>query len=140
MGTRLFSVASSLVPALLFLVLPATAEEKAGPGEAVFDMRERSAFTVEQSPPGPIVMLTRGQYAPCTTTPDKEVKAYPKLKSKRPLYGKVTFDPDPVTRKGIEFHFVLDESGEPPAGEEKQDNKKPQGKEDSKSRSRKPVG
>jgi len=82
--------------------------------EAVFEMREVSAFQAGVgagwSP------LARGQAAVCKTEPDKEVKAYPKLRSKRPLYGSVTFDASRTDPKaGIKFHFVLDESGEAPA-------------------------
>jgi len=87
---------------------PATAEE------AAFEMREVSAFQAGVgagwSP------LARGQAAVCKTEPDKEVKAYPKLRSKRPLYGSVTFDASRTDPKaGMKFHFVLDESGEAPA-------------------------
>ena len=53
--------------------------------------------------------------------PNKQVKTYPKLKSKRPLYGSVTFDADFLNPKvGKTFHFVLDESGDKaPAAKEK---------------------
>jgi hypothetical protein len=99
------------------LAAGAPAAEKAGPGEAVFEMREISAF--DKSDINQNRWLTSGQYAECSTDPDKEVRAYPKLKSKHPLYGKVAFDRGLSNRKGIEFHFVLDESGESPATEEK---------------------
>ena len=80
-------------------------------------MREVSVFgknDIQQRP-----LLTRGAYAECSTEPDKEVKAYPKLKSKRPLYGKFQFDPDWSHGKSIEIHFVLDESGDASIPEEK---------------------
>ncbi|MGD0517437.1 MAG: hypothetical protein ABSA26_07880, partial [Thermoguttaceae bacterium] len=113
---------------LLFLcVAPsffAIAEDKTDPEEAVFEMREVSAFDKTDSSQGR--SLTRGQYAPCSTEPDKEVKVYPKLQSKHPLYGKVKFhvngsSDDP--HAGIEFHFVLDESGQAPENDETTEDK-----------------
>jgi hypothetical protein len=61
----------------------------------------------------------------CDTMPRKEVKAYPELKSKRPLYGSVTFDRDSLDPKGRKtFYFVLDESGvKKPAAAEKETDK-----------------
>ena len=88
-----------------------------GSEEVVFELREISAFGKGENES---YHLTRGQLAQCSETPDKEVKAYPKLKSKHPLYGKVKFGEDrldPGKGEGIEFHFVLDESGETPKNE-----------------------
>jgi hypothetical protein len=108
------------VAAIVFSSPPtvATAEEE----EAVFPMREVSAFDKSDSEHGRL--LTRGEYAECTAEPDKEVKAYPKLKSKCPLYGKVKFDRFWGDGTGIEFHFVLDESGEAPPSEKENELKK----------------
>ncbi len=97
------------------------AAEKPDAEEAVVEMREVSAFNKGDVNRGR--MLTRGQYAECSTEPDKEVKAYPKLKSKRPLYGRLSFDRSISNRKGIEFRFVLDESGEAPPSDEKAEEK-----------------
>jgi hypothetical protein len=88
------------------------AEKDVAPKVASFEMREVSAFEKTDYQSGR--MLTRGQYATCSNKPDKEVKAYPKLQSKHPLYGKVKFIDD-RKGKGIEYHFVLDQSGEKPA-------------------------
>ena len=124
MGARFWSTAGGLTLVFVFLDSAAVfaADEKTGPEEAVFEMREQSVLTPERGHVDR--MLTRGQYVQCGTTPFKEVKTYPKLKSKRPLYGKVKFDPDPANRKGIEFFFVLDESGEAESGgQEKKDGK-----------------
>ena len=96
---------------------------KAAPQEAVFAMREVSVFDLGGTRLDHI-RLIRGQSATCSTLPDKTVKAYPKLKSKRPLYGKVEFDRGFSGGKGIEFHFVLDESGEAPRGEKKKEETK----------------
>jgi hypothetical protein len=98
------------------------AGEGAGPEEAVFEMREVSAFDKSDGNGGG--SLTRGQYAECSTEPDKGVKAYPKLKSQRPLYGKLLFDRNLSSGKASEFHFVLDESGEAPPSAEKGEEKK----------------
>jgi hypothetical protein len=73
--------------------------------EAVFELKEISATTADRP-------VTQGQRFSCTTEPDEEVKAYPKLRSKQPLYGKAVFGVDPISGKGSEFHFVLDESAE----------------------------
>ena len=45
-------------------------------------------------------------------------KSLSQAEVKAPLYGKFLFDRDFARGKSIEFHFVLDESGEPPPGEE----------------------
>ena len=91
---------------------PKTPPKPAESGEAVFEMREVSAF--EESADA-WYRLLRGQLVQCKTEPDKEVKVYPKLKSKRPLYGEVVLDRSLTDPKaGLKFHFVLDESGETP--------------------------
>jgi len=104
------------IPLLLgsVLVRPAGAD-----GEAVFEMREVAVFESTQSQE-----LARGQYAQCETEPDEKVKVYPKLKSKRPLYGVIKFARDPYEpESGVEYRFVVDESGDaaptdvPPAKE-----------------------
>jgi hypothetical protein len=97
---------------VFFAATVAAAEKDVAPEEAVFAMREVSAFEKNDTASGR--MLTRGQFAACSDQPDKAVKAYPKLKSKHPLYGKVQFGRD-GKGKGIEYHFVLDQSGETPA-------------------------
>ena len=66
--------------------------------------------------------LAVGDFAACSNEPDEAVKAYPKLKSKHPLYGTFHFDHNMATGKSIAIRFVLDESGEtPPAEEDKGD-------------------
>jgi hypothetical protein len=83
-------------------------------GEAVFEMREVSVFKSTRSQD-----LVRGQSAQCETEPNEDVTAYPELKSKRPWYGVVKFARDymkPDT--GLEFHFVIDESGDTQPAEE----------------------
>ena len=85
-------------------------------------MREVSTLeknAIQESP----YRLAVGQYAECSTQPDKAVKAYPKLNSKHPLYGTLLFDRDISTGKSNGIHFVLDESGETPPVEEKQEKK-----------------
>lgn len=79
----------------------------------VFTMEEATAFGKDDVSGMVHYRYPRGQLATCGTTPNRDVKAYPKLKSKRPLYGSITFDSftyDP--RPGITYHFVLDQSGE----------------------------
>lgn len=114
------------LPALALMAaepgVAAGAEDAETEGETVFEMREVPVFSRSDS--RVFSRLVRGQSAQCDTEPNEEVKAYPKLKSKRPFYGTVTFDReyyDP--NSGKEFHFVVDESGEAlaaaPAAEEK---------------------
>ncbi len=80
----------------------------------VFTMQEVSAFEFGKDTPGRYP-IPRGPYARCTASPRREVKAYPKLKAQRPLYGAVNFGGDPLDPKsGKTFYFVLDASGEEP--------------------------
>jgi len=56
-----------------------------------------------------------GQSGRATPAKSPEVKAYPKLNSKQPLYGVVVFGMNRMDRPGAgpaKYHFVLDESGE----------------------------
>lgn len=79
--------------------------------QAVFEMRETPVFgaTYDAS----FHQLTRGQVADCRSEPHDRVKAYPELRSKRPWYGTIKFGRDFYNpAEGIEFHFVIDESGQ----------------------------
>jgi hypothetical protein len=89
------------------------AEKDAKPAQdvAVFEMREISVFDESDIPPWEIVV---GQFGSCSKDRNSAVKAYPKLRSKHPLYGETAFGANPVTgEKGKTYYFVLDESGEP---------------------------
>ena len=95
----------------------ATADKKAGKKlvtePAVFALDEVPAFGKEQRGGTTRYHYPSGAYAVCSPVPNKDVKAYPTLKSKRPMYGSITFDRDPRDPKaGRTFYFVLDESGE----------------------------
>lgn len=65
--------------------------------------------------------VMRGEYAQCSTEPFKAVKAYPKLNSKQPLYGKLQFDRSLANIEGVAIYFVLDESGKIPRSAENAD-------------------
>jgi hypothetical protein len=92
--------------------LPAVASDQ----ETVFPLQEVSALKYGTREDRHAHYLLRGQAVQLSTEPDKQVKAYPQLKSKRPYYGKVTFGWNMAQPKsGIEYHFVIDESGERPA-------------------------
>jgi hypothetical protein len=81
--------------------------------EAVFEMQAVSVFDEAQDNMQFGLQLLEGQYALCDREPRDEVKAYPELKSSRALYGSVVFGEDYFDAGGgIEFHFVLDESGD----------------------------
>ena len=115
---------------LVFLFLGSAAsfaadeDKKTGGEESVFEMREVSAFEKNDITNRP---LTRGASVLCSNEPDKDVKAYPKLNSKKPLYGKLQIDRNSASGKAVEYHFVLDESGEiPPVEEKKPEEPKPE--------------
>jgi hypothetical protein len=96
---------------------PALDNPKTGGEEATVEMREVSALEKNEiSSNGSLMRWVHGE---CSIEPDKAVKTYPKLKSKEPLYGKFVFDRERFGGKSIEYHFVLDESGETPKGEKK---------------------
>ncbi len=120
MGSRRWTIRSRLglvlvapaVAAVFLATAPTAAAEQTDTAEeAVFEMREVSIFGRGES--RDFNRLTRGQHAECETEPNEDVKAYPKLESKRPYYGTVTFGRSPYEPdSGMKFHFVIDESGE----------------------------
>ncbi len=102
------------------------AASKAGPagkspaltGPAVFKLDEVPVFGKEEGAAGSPGRYPGGQYVQCSTQPSKQVKRYPKLNSKKPLYGSVVFDGSFVDPSvGTVFHFVLDQSGDAPLAE-----------------------
>jgi hypothetical protein len=99
---------------------------------AVFAMEEVPAFSEQHAVvvafavPGTARTIRysypRAPYIVAHNVPSREVKAYPKFQSKRPLYGSMTLDNDSRDSKSARtFYFVLDESGEtkPAAAENK---------------------
>jgi hypothetical protein len=91
---------------------------------AEFPMTEVPAFGKEEVDGKTRYNYPSGAFTMCSPAPNKEVKAYPELKSKRPLYGAVMFDAGSSNVKARKvFCFVLDESGEkkPEAAEKKTD-------------------
>jgi len=83
-------------------------------GPVTFKLEEAPAYGKEQMPGGQQFRYPQGQYAQCNDRPNPAVKAYPKLNSKRPLYGSVNFDANYYEGKaGVTYHFVLDESAKP---------------------------
>ena len=77
--------------------------------EAVFEMREVPAL---EKPAGPEpTWLMIGQFAELTAGPDKQVKAYPKLRSARARYGSIRLNTPDDSGKGPQYRFVVDESG-----------------------------
>jgi hypothetical protein len=88
----------------------AVADSKADDA-AVFDMKEVSLYDQKGGAATAQFPIVGGQTASLSTEPAKEVKAYPKLNSKRPLYGSISFNrrsgkPGPTAK----FYFVLDQS------------------------------
>jgi hypothetical protein len=103
----------------------AGADNKSGAGEgAVFKLQEVSIFDQKQDAELARLPMFGGQTAQCSSQPAKEVKAYPKLKSKRPLYGAIILNRDPAKPgPAMKFYFVLDESGTPEQPAKKPDEK-----------------
>lgn len=103
--------------------------------DAIFDMKEASVLDEDGSLISDyfrygVVAL---QGAPCNTTPAKNV-VYPKLKSKSPLYGQISFRGGfgmygsgfSVGTAGKGYHFVIDESAPGDAAKEEADKPVPQ--------------
>ena len=91
------------------------AVEQADAGkEAVFNLKE-VPIVEQQNVSG---LLSRTMFrrlgsltAKCQPAAEKTVKAYPKLNSKRPLYGALILLRDPAKPESAKtFHFVLDQS------------------------------
>lgn len=79
---------------------------------AVFNMKEVSLYDQKERAAISEYPIFGGQIASLRLQPAKEVKAYPKLNSKQPLYGAIVFDDDPKKQgRAAKFDFVLDESG-----------------------------
>ncbi|MGA2254991.1 MAG: hypothetical protein ABSG53_10040, partial [Thermoguttaceae bacterium] len=92
---------------------PAADEKTPAADQSTFKMAEISLFDQTQDVGGDSVqMLFRGGVtAALTANPAKEVKAYPKLNSKRPLYGTVVLNQDPEKPgKWLNYYFVFDQS------------------------------
>ena len=88
----------------------AVVDSKAG-GEAVFDMKEISLYDEKERMAIPKYAMYGGVNAMLTTKPFTEVKAYPKLNSKQPLYGAIALDRNPrKPGSATKFYFVFDES------------------------------
>jgi hypothetical protein len=77
----------------------------AGAGEAVFNLREVSAFEHNGSD------FTRGHSGQCQDKPFPAVKAYPPFVSSKPVYGSVHFtEKKGQTNSARMFYFAVDES------------------------------
>jgi hypothetical protein len=98
--------------------MAAAAEQEAGQGfvltnPLVFALEEVPALGKEDTSGQVPYRYPRGQSVRCGPARSSEVKKYPELKSKRPLYGSVKFGGSPLEpMSGTTFHFVLDETGE----------------------------
>ncbi len=81
-----------------------------GPNAQTFELEEFSPQ--EEQLTRQLSALRYGQYADTIDEPDPQVKAYPKLKSEKPVYGFITLDQGlfSSTRPGATFCFVVDES------------------------------
>jgi hypothetical protein len=85
---------------------------------ATFEMKEVSLLDAKDEEA--VKHAVTACIAYCSIKPDEKVKAYPALKSKRPLYGTLAVDGNRFRgERGTEYHFVLDASGEPAKAEPK---------------------
>jgi hypothetical protein len=88
---------------LLFVIVVFGCKQKNG--EYVACLKEVSAFQIGEE------SFIRGQVCICDKEPDSDVKAYPALKSDKPLYGSIRFAQEPgKENSGIQYYFVVDES------------------------------
>lgn len=111
MKSRGRAVCGGLVLAFLVIGAPVVRGEE----KAVFDLEEVSPFALQEKPDyafySAFLSLMVGESAGCLKKPEEHVRAYPELKSQKPLYGTVAFDRDyDKPDSGIRFSFVLDES------------------------------
>jgi hypothetical protein len=94
---------------------PVAAADPAKPIE--FDLKEVSAYALDKNQIGTslYMMLLRGASCLCTSAPQfaPPVKAYPPLKSAKPLYGQIVFHvPSDAKNSAVPvYNFVIDESG-----------------------------
>lgn len=92
------------------------AEKELADGQVSFEMQEVATLDAKDDQ----IVQFSGIHVYCGTEPAKAVKAYPKPHSKRPLYGTLEVGRNPFRNEpGVEYHFVLDSSGEPKKAESK---------------------
>jgi hypothetical protein len=126
MTTRFLSTFFGLALAVsAFGMSAAAAEEKSKEKDAAFELKEVSIFDNGNAGQP----LWRAMNVQCSTEPFEEVKAYPKLNSKRPLYGKLQL-PRTAAKEEAPIYFVLDQSGEQPAVEKKKEEKSAEKKDE----------
>jgi hypothetical protein len=115
----------------------AVADSKADDA-AVFDLKEVSLYDQKGGTAIASVPIFGGANTSLNTKPAAEVKAYPKLNSKRPLYGSIVFDRKPGSSgKASRLYFVLDQSAAADKADEKaaaSDEDKPEGDQPPKQR------
>lgn len=111
MGATMALVCLGLAPRSL-----AADEKTPAADQTTFKMEEISLFDQAQDTNVGNMPMIRGITAALTTRPAKEVKAYPKLNSKQPLYGCAILNQDPEkpgkenSNKATKYYFVLDQS------------------------------
>jgi len=94
--------------AILLLLSPA-----AGAEESVFALEEVATCDLIRQMPA----WSPGHAATCSQVPDPGVRAYPALKSDKPVYGSAQFGSFFEERNpALLYHFVADESGGPGSG------------------------
>ncbi|MFC1706055.1 hypothetical protein ACFL59_04425 [Planctomycetota bacterium] len=90
------------VAALLSLGLgTAVLAEEDGSGDITVKLTVASVFELGERG----AAFLSGQYSKCEDAPAVEVKSYPSLKSKKPIYGSVTFG---AKGSGLTYHYAID--------------------------------
>ncbi|HLA83873.1 MAG TPA: hypothetical protein VJL29_03685 [Thermoguttaceae bacterium] len=85
------------------------AETPSAEQDAVFDLEAFNVLEIKDQNEN--INFRLGQREGCGHEPDKKVKNYPDLKSKKPWYGSIRLGRDPFKQdSGRLFHFVIDES------------------------------
>ncbi|NQT14447.1 MAG: hypothetical protein HQ582_16950 [Planctomycetes bacterium] len=112
------SMLLAITVACVLLAITVAAPGRFAADSVVFPLREISILDSSLDP-SLLRDLTRGARAGSQEEPHEAIKAYPKLLSKKPIYGLIRLAPDPYQREsGTPLYFVVDESGEDPAREE----------------------
>ena len=98
----------------------APADKPAAAGKVEFKMEQVSLLKETENQAALNLLFSSMHSVALSDKPAAEVKAYPKLKSKRPLYGTLVLDVTPgKPGSGTKYYFVLDESAPPAKPAEK---------------------
>ncbi len=101
---RIFWMIGGVWGVVFLLIGAAVAAE---PQARVFEMEKISLLGDDSGKPQSTMVSPGGRYLPLRNTPNEEVKKYPQFKSRRPLYGSVTFGEGSTMPAGVEMYGGL---------------------------------